>query len=81
MEQGEWQSDRVPQGLRRNWGVLSHAPGEIEKGHYPWGPSWTGTIRFSLPQRNLKTGGRTGGVRTLAQGSQLKGGQSMQGER
>ena len=55
-------------------GVLSHAPGEIEEGYYPWGPSWMGTIRFSLPQRNLKTGGRTGGIRTLAQGSQLKGG-------
>lgn len=61
--------------------VLSHAPGEIKEGHYPWGPSWMGTIRFSLPQRNLKTGGWTGGIRTLVQGSQLKGGQSTPGER
>lgn len=61
--------------------VLSRAPGEIEEGHYPWGPSWMDTIRFSFPQRNLKTGAWVGGIRTLAQGSQLEGGQSMQGER
>lgn len=61
--------------------VLSRAPGEIEEGHYPWGPSWMGTIRFSFPQRNLKTGAQIREIRIWTQGNHLEGGQSTQGER